>query len=156
MAWTNSRIFQRYVNDSLCRVAPFNLSTDAFKVALYNNSITPDQNTTSANTAYNVGQWATASEVYQAGQWAQTGVALTSVQANIGTAGVFFWTAANAASGSSSSLTAYGCLVYDDTVASPVSKQGVCFSYFGGAVSSVVGTFTIVWDTQGIMRFTIS
>jgi hypothetical protein len=156
MAWTNSRIFQRYINDSLNRVEPFNLSADAFKVALYNNSITPDQNTTSANTAYNVGQWATANEVYQAGQWAQTGVALTGVSTNIGTPGVFFFTASNAASASSSTLTAYGCLVYDDTMSTPVAKQGVCFSYFGGAVSSVVGTFTIVWDVQGIMRFTIS
>jgi hypothetical protein len=46
--------------------------------------------------------------------------------------------------------------VYDDTISGgTVADQGVCFSYFGGAQSVTSGTFTIVWDPAGIVRFSL-
>ena len=45
---------------------------------------------------------------------------------------------------------AFGCLVYDDTLATPVVDQGVSYHYFGGSQSVTAGTFTIVWNTSGI------
>jgi len=156
MAWTVSKIFRAYLADSLNRTEPFDLNADAFKVALYNNSITPDQNAASASTAYNAGQWATANEVFQAGQWAQGGVALASPVVDVGTAGVVFLDAVDTQSGTAATLTPFfGCEVYDDTVASPVADQGITYNYFGGTQSVTAGQATIVWHVNGIMRYTL-
>jgi hypothetical protein len=156
MAWTNSKIFRPFIADVVLNVAAFDLDTDTFKVALYNNTPTPDNDVTSANSAYNVGQWATAQEVSQAGQWATAGVALASLTVNSASADIVFWDAADTASGSAATLSSvYGCLVYDDTLASPVADQGVCYNYFGGTNSVVNGTFTVVWNANGLWRITL-
>jgi hypothetical protein len=155
MAWTNSKIFRATVADVWDNTTALDLGTDVPKVALYNTTPTPDQNVTSANTAYNVGQWATAQEVFQAGQWAQAGVALASRVLDSGTSGVVFYDAADTASGSAATLTAvFGCLVYDDTLAAVVIDQGLCYNYFGGSQSVTGGTFTIIWHANGIFRWT--
>jgi hypothetical protein len=156
MAWSNSKIFRQFVADSLNRTAAFDLNADSFKVALYNNTPTPDNDVTAANSAYNAGQWATANEVSETGQWAAGGVALTSVSVDVATADVVMFDAADTASGSAADLASvFGCLVYDDTLTTPVADQGVCYNYFGGSNSVVNGTFTVVWSANGIMRFTL-
>lgn len=158
MAWSNSKVFRPFVADVLGNVTAFDLDADAFKVALYNNTPTPDQNVTSALSAYNAAtsQWVTANEVSQAGQWAAGGVALAGVSLNSGTAGVVFFDATDTSSGSAATLSnVYGCLVYDDTLATPVADQGVCFNYFGGAQSVSAGTLTVQWHANGIVRFTL-
>lgn len=156
MAWSNSKILRQYLADSLARTAALDLNSDSFKAALYNNAITPDNDVTAANGAYNVGQWATANEVYEAGQWAQGGVALTSVVVDVATADVVMFDAADTASGAAADLAnVYGALVYDDTLTTPVADQGVTYNYFGGANSVVNGLFTIVWSPNGIMRYTL-
>lgn len=156
MAWSNSKMFRATVADVFDNTTALDLGTDVPKVALYNNSITPDQNVTSANTAYNVGQWATAQEVFQAGQWAQGGVALAGTSLNSATSGVVFYDANDTASGAAATLASvYGCLVYDDTLTTPVADQGICFNYFGGTNSVTNGTFTVVWHANGIWRATL-
>lgn len=155
MAWSNSKIFMAFIEDSFENTAAFALNSDTFKAALYDNDITPDQTVTSANSAYNAGQWASAgNEVFEAGQWAQGGVALSSVTSSFA-ANVYTFDAANTSSGSAADLAnVYGCLVYDDTLSTPVADQGVCYNYFGGANSVVNGTFTIVWNSSGIFSIT--
>jgi hypothetical protein len=49
----------------------------------------------------------------------------------------------------------FGCLVYDDTITTPVADQGLCFNYFGGTQSVTAGTFTVVWSASGIFRITV-
>jgi hypothetical protein len=157
MAWSASKVFRQYIADSLNRTTAFDLNSDAFKVALYNNSITPDLDVTAANGAYNAGQWVNTNEVSQSGQWAAGGVALTSVVVDTSTTAVVMFDAADTASGSAATLSnVYGCLVYDDTLTTPVADQGVCYNYFGGANSVTAGTLTVVWNSNGIMRFTVS
>lgn len=158
MAWTNSRILRPFLADVLGNIAAFDLDADSFKVALYDNDITPDNDVTSANSAYNVGQWVTTgNEVFEAGQWAQGGVALSGQTVDSATADVVFFDATNTASGSAADLAnVYGCLVYDDTLAAPVADQGVCYNYFGGNNSVVNGTLTVVWNANGIFRFTLA
>lgn len=155
MVWANSKIFRKFFEDKLKNAVAFNLGTDAFKAALYNNSITPDVDATTATlTTYNgaASQWLVANEVSQAVQWPAGGVALTTPVVNVGTSAVCFWSAANTASGSAATLAAvFGCLNYDTTVAS----QGVCYNYFGGTNSVTNGTFTIVWNANGIFRLTL-
>jgi hypothetical protein len=154
MAWSNSKIFMAYLEDSFENTAALDLNSDTFKAALYNNSITPDQTVASASTAYNTGQWALANEVSEAGQWAAGGVALSSVTSAFAS-NVFTFDAADTASGTAADLAnVHGVLVYDDTIATPVADQGVCYNYLGGANSVVNGTFTVVWNASGIFAIT--
>lgn len=157
MAWSNSKIFRQFLADAFLNAAAFDLDSDTFKVALYDNDITPDNDVTAANSAYNAGQWASSgNEVFEAGQWAQGGVALTSPTVNVGTADVVFWDASDTTSGSAADLAnVFGCQVYDDTLTSPVADQGICYNYFGGSNSVVNGTFTVVWNANGIFRLTL-
>jgi hypothetical protein len=158
VAWSNSKISRSFLASVLGNVAAFDLDADALKVALYDNDITPDSNASAANFAYNAGQWASAgNEVFQAITWPQGGVALANQVLNSATSDVVFLDADDTASGANATLSnVFGCLVYDDTLAAPVADQGICFNYFGGSNSVVSGTFTIVWNANGILRYTHS
>lgn len=156
MAWSNSKIFRAFLADVLDNTTAFDLGGDTIKVALYDNNVTPDNDVTSANSAYNVGQWATANEQYETGQWEQGGEALTSQSVNSATADVVFFDAADTASDTAADLAdVYGCLVYSDTLTTPVADQGICYNYFGGANSVTNGQFTVVWNANGIFRITL-
>ena len=156
MAWSASAMFRAAITDMVKRTAAMDLDGDTFKAALFNNSITPDKDATSANSAYNAGAWVNSSnEVYQVGQWAQGGVALSSVTVSNPASGVMMFDAADTASGSAATLASvYGCLIYDDTLTTPVADQGLCFNYFGGSQSVTSGTLTVVWSANGIARIT--
>lgn len=155
MAWSESKIFRAFLADVLGNVAAFDLDADSLKVALYNNSITPDANVTSPNSAYNADQWASANEVSELGQWAAGGVVLGNKTLDSSVANTVFLDADNTSSGAAATLSnVYGCLVYDDTLAAPVADQGICYNYFGGANSVVAGTLTIAWNANGILRYT--
>jgi len=157
MAWSNSKIFRQYLADVLNNTTAMDANSDTFKLALFDNDITPDNDVTAANSAYNAGQWASSgNEVFEAGQWAQGGPSLASVSLDVGTADVVFFDAADTASGSAADLAnVYGGETYDDTIASPVADQGVCYNYYGGANSVVNGTFTVVHHANGIWRITL-
>lgn len=156
MAWSNSKVFGVLLEDALARTAAFDLNSDSFKVALYNNSITPDNTVTAANSAYNAGQWANTNELSSSTDWPAAGKALTGVTWTRASA-VVTWDADDLSSGTAATLSnVYGCLIYDDTLASPVADEGVCYNYFGGAASVTSGTFTIVWSASGIATFTAS
>ena len=156
MAWSNSKIFVATLEDQLENTTAVDLNSDTFKAALYNNSITPDQTVASANTAYNAGQWAIANEVSDGTNWDAGGEPLTAVSSSF-TSNVYTFDAADTPqSGASTTLAnVHGCLVYDDTIATPVADQGLCFNYFGGAQSVTAGNFTIVWHTSGILAYTL-
>lgn len=157
MAWTNSKIFRAYVADIIGNTTAMDLNTDAsIKVSLHNNTITPDQNVASASSAFNSGVWTTTNEVTDATNWVSGGRALSGATIDSATSGVVFFDATDLAGGGTVTISnAYGCLVYDDTIATPVADQGICFNYFGGAQSVTAGTFTIVWHANGIFRFTL-
>jgi hypothetical protein len=158
MAWSSSEIFRSFVEDLLinANLTTFGgLDADAILVALYNNTITPDQNAAAASTAYNTGQWASANELSDAGEWDAGGEALTGQTVNAATAGVVFFDGNDLASGASATITGtFGCLVYDDTVTA-TANRGICYNYFGGTQSVTNGTLTLVWNGSGIFRFTL-
>jgi hypothetical protein len=153
VAWSNSKIFMAFIEDSFERTIAYDMNADTFKVALYDNDITPDQTVASANTAYNAGQWtASGNEVADGAEWPAGGETLdnpTSTRAS----NVYTFDADNTVStGTSATLAAvFGCLVYDDTVA---GDNGVCYNYFGGTNSVTDGTFTVVWNASGILTVT--
>jgi hypothetical protein len=162
MAWTDSRIFRQFVSDAVSNTAVFKIGgTDVFKAALMNNTGTPDRDATAAASAYNTGQWTAATnEVIDSTgggtDWPAGGVSLGAETLTTSAGGIVMFDAPDTASGSTADLAAvFGCLVYDDTLATPVAKQGVCFNYFGGSNAVTNGTFTIVWNVNGVARITV-
>ena len=160
MAWATSHMFRQWMADCLTRTqTSLNFATDVPKVALYNNSITPDENVSAANSAYNVAQWATANEVFQAGQWAQGGVALSGTTGTTNFSGTFdavWYDAGDTSSGGACTLAnVYGDLLYDDTLTAPVADQGIAFHYYGGSQSVTAGVFTVIWNASGLWRITV-
>ena len=154
MAWTNSKIFMAFLEDVFENTTAMDTNADTFKNALFNNTPTPSQTVTSANSAYAVDQWVVGNEVSEAGQWAAGGVALASVTSAF-SSNVYTFDAADTASGSAADLAnVYGGQVYDDTITTPVADQGVCYLYFGGANSVVNGTFTVQYAAAGIYAIT--
>jgi hypothetical protein len=157
MAWADSRIFVSTILDYLNRTASFamDLNSDSFKVALYGTSITPDNDVASASTAYNTGQWVTGGELTNSSNWPAGGIALTSVTSTSSTDAIVFDAADTPSTTSATTLSGvFGCLVYDDTLTTPVAKQGFSYNYFGGSNSVTSGLFTVVWSANGIGKLT--
>lgn len=156
MSFVGSNVFRSFVFDALGNTAAYDLDTDAAKAALYGT--TPDNVTARDDTtAHNVyaavgGQWIAGSEkTGGGGTWAAGGTALASNVQSTG-AGFVMYDAADVAPGGTNTLAAvFGCLVYDTTV----GNNGICCNYFGGSQSVTAGTFTIVWNANGIFRATM-
>jgi len=162
MAWTDSRVFAAFLADSISNTAEFDLSgasVNTFNVSLIGTNSTPDKDAVAASTAYNTGAF-TADKITDTGTSAPAGwptVGRPLVTPAVTTAaGTLKWDAVDTASANAvTTLTAtFGCLIYSDTLATPVVDQGVCFNYFGGTQSVTLGTFTIVWNTAGIFTIT--
>ena len=127
---------------------------DTVNCALYNNSVTTA--TASTDTlAHNVylasgGQWVTANELATSGGYTAAGVAVTP-KAETFTTNVVTFTSSGTPQWTSASFSAYGCLVYDNTIA---TKYVYCWNYFGGVQTVTSGTFTINWNASGIFTIT--
>lgn len=156
MAWVNSKVFAATVGNALDRTAAFDFDADLFRCALFNNSITPSSVVAASATAFDAGQWDNVNEVTDSTRWPAGGVAVTSPDIVI-SGSTIRWDADDVASGSGATLAGvYGCLIYDDTLTSPVADQGVCFNYFGSAQGVTAGVFTVVWASAGIMSFSVA
>lgn len=157
MAWTNSKIFSAFVTDVMNNTTAMDLNSDTFKAALFDNDVTPSQTAASASTAYNTGAWTiSGNEVADGTEWDAGGEPLTGVASGF-SSNVYTFDATDTPSGGTSATLAnvYGCLVYDDTITTPVADQGVSYHYFGGANSVTDGQFTIVWHASGIFSLTL-
>ncbi len=153
MSWTVSKIFSAFVTDSLNRTNAFDLNADTFKAALFDDTITPSQTVAAASTAIGAGVWASGQK--SNGGWSSGGLALASVTSSF-SSNVYTFDAADTANGSAATLTdVYGVLVYDDTLASVVVDQGVCFNYLGGVNAVTAGTLTVQWHASGIFALTL-
>lgn len=160
MAWANSKIFREFMIGPMFQASGTGftgLDSDTVKVALFNNTVTPDQDAAVGSTGYNTGTWTTGNEVTDATNWVAGGRALASKTFTAAAAATVMFDAADLAGGGNVTLTnAYGAFVYDDTItAGTVADQGVSFNYFGGAQSVTAGTFTIIWHANGINRYTL-
>lgn len=162
MAWTSSKVFTNFVVDLVTQQVDFDLASspgataqDTFKVALYNDTITPNNTVASASSCYNTGQWVNAGEVFQAGGWASGGLEILNksitTDTSVASAAkvVFDADDLNSSSNNVSLTNATGCLIYDTSR----SNRGICYNWFGGSNTVYQGTFTIVWSTSGIISF---
>lgn len=164
MAWSASAVFRAYVTDLVQGVVENQGTTSmdwveatTVKAALYNNTGTPDKDVASASTAYNTGQWVTGNEVADGANWAAGGVAITGRTVTNPSTGVIMMDATDTPSTTSTATLAavFGCLVYSDSITTPVADQGFSFNYFGGTNTVTAGTFTIVWHANGVFRATV-
>lgn len=159
MSWSASAIFREWPNQTfqVSGTSYTGLDSDTVKAALFNNTGTPDKDAAVASTGYNTGQWVTANEVTGASEWVAGGRALASKTFTSPASGTFMFDAADLIGVATVTMAnVYGCLVYDDTISGgTVAKQGVSFHYFGGAQSVTSGTFSVMWNTNGLLRITV-
>jgi len=141
------------------------LGSDTVKVALFNDTTTPDNTAARTSTGFNTGVWTHnaggGNEVIDSAgsNWPTGGQTLASKTLTTST-NVFTFSAANlAGSGNVTISNAYGCFLYDDNITAGtggVADQGICFNAFGSGQSVTAGTFTIVWNGSGIFTVTCS
>ena len=114
------------------------------KIALYTNSITPNFDTDTAQSAapYNANE-ATGTN------WAAGGVVLTTTGFSV-TTGTLSWTAANVSVASTTITNARAGLIYG---LASTTKSCVCLVNFTSDYSTNNGTVAITWNGSGI--FTI-
>lgn len=128
-------------------------SGDTVNAALYNNSVTTATASTDtlAHNAYLAtgGQWVTANEITGTGYTAG-GVAVTP-KAETFSSNVATFTSSGTPQWTTASFTAFGALVYDNTI---TNKYAYCWNYFGGSQTVTSGTFTINWNASGIFAIT--
>lgn len=157
MAWSNSKTFTTLWTDLANNTTAIDCNSDTFKIALYDNTPTPDNTATSANSAYDAGQWVTANEQYDSTNWDQAGEPLTSVTSTFSSTTYTFDAADTSQGGATCTLSGvYGGLVYDDTIATPVADQGIAYLYFGGSQSVTAGTFTVQYNASGIVSLSVA
>lgn len=157
MAWSNSKVFAQAALAFLDRTAAFDLDADTFHAALYNNTTTPSNTVTAANSAYAVDQWVVGNEVDDTTEWDAGGEPIVSPDVTVSTTTITFDGNDTVSGGSSATLAdVHGTLVYDNTLVSPVADQGLCYNYFGGANAVTNGTFTIQWSGSGIMSLSVA
>lgn len=120
------------------------LDLDTHKVALFNNSVTPDFDAVAASAAYGAGVWAT-NEVsgtgYTAGGALLTGTTFT------GAAGIATFDATDASWTTSTITNARGALVYADVLAG--NNAIVCIN-LGADYSTSAGTLLVTWAAAGL------
>ncbi len=121
------------------------LDLETHKVALFNNTITPNFST---DTAYGVGTYAT-NEITGTGYTAG-GATLTTTTVIESPAGTLMWDAADVA-WAGSTLSGVRCaLIYADALA---GNNAIVLVNFGADYATTAGTLTIQWAAGGI--FTI-
>jgi hypothetical protein len=134
MAFSGNFMCTSFKTELMQAVHNFTASTgNTFKLALYDNSAS----FTAATTAYTA-----TNEVANSGSYAAGGGALTNVTPT--SSGTTAFTDFDDLSFTSATITAYGALIYNDTAA---GDPTVCVLDFGGAKTSTVGTFTIIFPT---------
>jgi len=159
MAFTASAIFREWVAQmfQVSGTTYTGLDSDTVKAALFNNTGTPDKDAAVASTGYNTGAWVTANEVTGSSEWVAGGRALASKTFTTPSTGVFMFDAADLTGVATVTMSGIlGCLVYDDTLtAGTVADQGVSYHWFGGSQSVTAGTFSVIWNASGLIRFTV-
>ncbi len=159
MAFTNSAIFREWPIQmfQVSGTGYTGLDSDAVNYALYGNTGTPDKDAAVGATGYNTGAWVTGNEVPDATNWPAGGLALASKTFTTPATGVAMFDAADRAGNGNVTLAGVmGGLAYDNSItAGSVAKQGVCYNYFGGAQSVTAGAFTVVFNVNGVCRFTV-
>jgi len=162
MAFANSAIMNVLADILLYPRASNNAKvySTTLKAALFNNSVAPDNTVVAASAAFNAGTWLTTNEVTDVTNWVSGGRAIGTPSSppsgGYSAQNYVMLDAADTAGGGNVTIAnAYGDFVYDPSTSNPVTGLGLCYHYYGGSAQGVTaGTFTVVWNVSGIMRWT--
>ena len=142
MAWPGkSQFYAYYVLNQFNQIASTsNASSDTYNIALYGNGTPVNTGTTLVSTEYGA-SWNTCTEVSNSGTYAAGGSALVSPTSTQSTnTWVFACSTANSWTGAT--ITAFGALIYDHTVA---AHPGMVYLDFLGSQTVTGGTFTVTY-----------
>lgn len=144
MAVTASGLFYLTIRDLLSNTIAGDLSAEDNKIALIDNTATPDFD------AHDY--WADLSATEVTGtNWAAGGVALTGTAFSVST-GTLLWDATDVSVASTTLSNARAGVIYLDSVA---SDPLLCLVNFGADYSTSNGTFAITWSSSPAAIFTI-
>lgn len=149
MAVTGSGLFvSTFVGALGSTQLALDLDLETHKVALYQNTITP--NFSEASAAYGAGAFASG-EVSGTGYTAGGALLTTATFAESGAStGILKFDAADTSWASSTITNARCALVYADALA---GNNAICLVDFGSDYSTSNGTFTIQWHSTGIFTW---
>jgi len=149
MAWSVSGLYVPTFLDALDTTQmALDLDLDTHKIALYNNTETPNY---SSQTAYSATNEVTGTN------WPATGVVLATATMTESPAGTLMFDAADISVANATFTNAFGAKIYADALTTPIADPLICGIYFGGsAYSPNNGTFQIVWASTGIFALDIT
>jgi len=152
MAWSESRIFRSLLQSALGGGSSFDLGGSPLRVALFDNTITPDRDAAPADAAYGEGVWVAGAEVADDPGWDVGGPALTGQSWDALAGGITQLNANPVESDEGTTLVD----VYGDLLYVGADGRGVAFHYFGGPQAVTNGVFSVVpHDEEGLIRFTV-
>ena len=142
MAWPGkSQIYSYFVLNQFNQIASTaTLATDTLKIALYGNGTPVNTGTTLVSTEY-AASWNTCTEVSNSGTYAAGGTALTAPSSAQST-NTYVLSCSTPNSWTGATITAFGALVYDSTVA---AHPGIVYLDFLGSQTVTGGTFTVTY-----------
>ncbi len=142
-----SKLYGQFIQQSFNKEIDWD--SDTIKVALLNNTYTPDQD------AHNYYDDVVAYEVTGTGYTAG-GLTLANKTNTYNSATNVIVLDADDVTWASSTITARYAVVYDATPATNATRPLIGFVDFGSDQSSSNGNFTITWDSTGIVRVTVA
>lgn len=142
-----SKLYGQFIQQSFNKEIDWD--SDTIKVALLNNTYTPDQD------AHNYYDDVVAYEVTGTGYTAG-GITLANKTNTYNSATNVIVLDADDVTWASSTITARYAVVYDATPATNATRPLIGYVDFGSDQSSSNGNFTITWDSTGIVRVTVA
>lgn len=142
-----SKLYGQFIQQSFNKEIDWD--SDTIKVALLNNTYTPDQD------AHNYYDDVVAYEVTGTGYTAG-GLTLANKTNTYNSATNVIVLDADDVTWASSTITARYAVVYDATPATNATRPLIGYVDFGSDQSSSNGNFTITWDSTGIVRVTVA
>lgn len=142
MAWPGkSQLYPYTVINSLnVGASAINAASDTFYIALYGTGTPVNTGTTLASTEYGT-TWNTCTEVGNSGTYVAGGASITG-QTSTQTTNAWNFSCTTPNSWTGVTISAYGALVYDHTVA---AKPGLVYLDFLGVQTVTGGTFTVTY-----------
>lgn len=148
MAWTASGLYVATFRDALNGTIALDLDLLTHKLALYNNTDTPNY-AGNGETGYAVTNEVTGTN-WAAGGVALAGTVLDDHNGTVANQGQLRFDANDISVSNATFSNAYGCKIYADAL---VGNNLICGVYFGGsAYSPNAGTFSITWGSAGIFN----
>lgn len=142
-----SKLYGQFIQQSFNKEIDWD--SDTIKVALLNNTYTPDQD------AHNYYDDVVAYEVTGTGYTAG-GITLANKTNTYNSSTNVIVLDADDVTWASSTITARYAVVYDATPATNATRPLIGYVDFGSDQSSSNGNFTITWDSTGIVRVTVA